>query len=70
MRSQRIASASERHGRRPLLAARLLTLFGRWQRQEGGDADGDGAVMHLVVMKAIDHSDLLQGLVSRSRDFR
>ena len=53
--------------RKPLLAARLLTLFGRWQRQEGG---GDNAVMHLVVMKAIDHSDLLQGLASRSRDFR
>ena len=53
--------------RKPLLAARLLTLFGRWQRQEG---EGDDAVMHLVVMKAIDHSDLLQGLVSRSRDFR
>ena len=52
--------------RKPLLAARLLTLFGRWQRQ----GEGDNAVMHLVVMKAIDHSDLLQGLVSRSRDFR
>jgi error-prone DNA polymerase len=52
--------------RKPLLAARLLTLFGRWQRQ----GEGDSAVMHLVVMKAIDHSDLLQGLVSRSRDFR
>ena len=52
--------------RKPLLAARLLTLFGRWQRQ----GEGDRAVMHLVVMKAIDHSDLLQGLVSRSRDFR
>ena len=48
--------------RQPLLAARLLTLFGRWQRQ--------GGVMHLVVMKAIDHSALLNGLVSRSRDFR
>ena len=28
------------------------------------------AAKHLVVMKAIDHSDLLQGLVSRSRNFR
>jgi len=60
--------------RKPLLAARLLTLFGRWQRQDGppGEAgqEGEGAVMHLVVMKAIDHSALLQGLVSRSRDFR
>lgn len=52
--------------RTPLLAARLLTVFGRWQRQ----GEGDAAVMHLVVMKAIDHSDLLQGLISRSRDFR
>jgi len=52
--------------RRPLLAARLLTLFGRWQRQ----GEGDDAIMHLVVIKAIDHSDLLQGLVARSRDFR
>ena len=56
--------------RKPLLAARLLTLFGRWQRQEGPEGQGEGAVMHLVVMKAIDHSELLQGLVSRSRDFR
>ena len=52
--------------RKPLLAARLLTVFGRWQRQ----GEGDSAVMHLVVMKALDHSDLLRGLVSRSRDFR
>ncbi|HZT54847.1 MAG TPA: error-prone DNA polymerase, partial [Burkholderiaceae bacterium] len=56
--------------RKPLLAARLLTLFGRWQRQDGPQGEGDDAVMHLVVMKAIDHSALLQGLVSRSRDFR
>jgi error-prone DNA polymerase len=52
--------------RKPLLAARLLTVFGRWQRQ----GEGEHAVMHLVVMKAIDHSGLLQGLLSRSRDFR
>ena len=52
--------------RKPLLAARLLTLFGRWQCQ----GEGDHAVRHLVVMKAIDHSDLLQGLVTHSRDFK
>jgi error-prone DNA polymerase len=52
--------------RKPLLAARLLTLYGRWQCQ----GEGDRVVRHLVVMKAIDHSDLLQGLASRSRDFR
>jgi error-prone DNA polymerase len=51
---------------KPLLAARLLTLFGRWQCQ----GEGDHAVRHLVVVKAIDHSHLLQGLVSRSRDFK
>ena len=56
--------------RKPLLAAKLLTLFGRWQRQEGPDGQAEGAVMHLVVMKAIDHSDLLHGLATRRRDFR
>jgi error-prone DNA polymerase len=48
--------------RRPLLAARLLTVYGQWQRE--------GEVMHLVARTLIDHSALLQGLVSRSRDFR
>ncbi len=52
--------------RKPLLAARLLTVFGKWQRQ----GEGDDAVMHLVAMKVLDHSDLLQGLATRSRDFR
>ncbi len=52
--------------RKPLLAARLLTLFGRWQCQ----GEGDNVVRHLVVVKAIDHTGLLGGLVSRSRDFR
>ena len=48
--------------RRALLAARLLTVYGQWQRE--------GEVMHLVAMRMIDHSALLQGLASRSRDFR
>ena len=48
--------------RQPLRAATLLTVFGQWQRQ--------GDVMHLVATKLIDHSEWLQGLVSRSRDFR
>ena len=47
--------------RRPLLAARLLTVYGIWQRE--------GAVMHLVAKKLIDHTPLLQGLSTRSRDF-
>ncbi len=52
--------------RTPLLAASLLTVYGQWQRQ----GDDKFAVMHLVAVKAIDHSALLQGLVSRSRDFK
>jgi error-prone DNA polymerase len=52
--------------RKPLLAARLLTVFGQWQRE----GDGKHAVMHLLATKMIDHSHLLGGLVGRSRDFR
>ncbi len=48
--------------RRPLLAATLLTVFGVWQCQ--------GEVRHLIARKLVDHSDLLQGLASRSRNFR
>ena len=48
--------------RKPLLAARLLTVFGQWQRE--------GEVMHLLAVKMIDHSELLQGLAARSRNFR
>lgn len=47
--------------RRELLGTRLLTVYGRWQRE--------GEVMHLVAMKLIDHSPLLSGLVAKSRDF-
>ena len=52
--------------RKPLLGATLLTVYGQWQRQ----GEGDEAVMHLVATKMIDHTHLLNGLVSRSRDFR
>ena len=52
--------------RKPLLAARLLTVFGQWQR-EGND---EHAVMHLLAARMIDHSHLLGGLVGHSRDFR
>ena len=48
--------------RRPLVSSTLLTVFGRWQRE--------GEVMHLVASKLIDHTELLQGLVTHSRDFR
>ncbi|MFZ2650669.1 MAG: OB-fold nucleic acid binding domain-containing protein, partial [Burkholderiaceae bacterium] len=43
--------------RKPLLGARLLTVFGQWQRE--------GEVMHLLAVKMIDHSALLQGLSAR-----
>jgi error-prone DNA polymerase len=52
--------------RKPLLASSLPTVYGQWQRQ----GDDEYAVMHLVAVKAIDHSALLQGMVSRSRDFK
>jgi len=47
--------------RRPLLGASLLTVYGVWQRQ--------GDVRHLVAKTLVDHSSMIQGLVTRSRDF-
>jgi error-prone DNA polymerase len=47
--------------RRPLLGASLLTVFGVWQRQ--------GEVRHLVAKTLVDHTPMLQGLVTHSRDF-
>jgi len=52
--------------RRALLASTLMTVYGTWQRE----GDGEHAVMHLVAARMVDHSALLQGLVSRSRNFR
>jgi error-prone DNA polymerase len=51
--------------RTPLLAATLLTVYGVWQR----DSAGPDAVQHLIARRLVDHSGLLQGLVSKSRDF-
>ncbi len=48
--------------RRPLLAATLLTVYGVWQRE--------GEVRHLVAKTLVDHSSLLQGLATSSRNFR
>jgi error-prone DNA polymerase len=48
--------------RRPLLAATLLTVYGVWQRE--------GEVRHLVAKTLVDHSELLQGLATSSRNFR
>ncbi len=52
--------------RKPLLGATLLTVYGQWQRQ----GEGDTAVMHLLASRMVDHTPLLGGLTSRSRDFR
>ena len=48
--------------RQPLLAARLLTVFGVWQRE--------GEVRHLVAQYLVDMSHLLGRLSTTSRDFR
>ena len=48
--------------RRALLASTLLTVYGIWQRE--------GEVRHLVARQLVDHSALLQGLATKSRNFR
>jgi error-prone DNA polymerase len=48
--------------RRPLLASTLLTVYGVWQ--------SEGEVRHLVARRLVDHTALLQGLATRSRNFR
>ena len=52
--------------RKPLLGSTLLTVYGVWQRE----GQGERAVMHLIARKLVDHSALLQGLVTHSRNFR
>jgi len=47
--------------RKPLLASRLLTVYGIWQTE--------GEVRHLVARKLVDHTPLMAGLAARSRDF-
>ncbi len=47
--------------RQALLASKLLTVYGVWQSQ--------GEVRHLVAKTLVDHTGLLGGLVTRSRDF-
>jgi len=47
--------------RREVLQARLLGVRGKVQRE--------GEVVHLVARQLEDHSELLGGLLSRSRDF-
>jgi error-prone DNA polymerase len=48
--------------RRALLSATLLTVYGVWQSV--------GGVHNLVARTLVDHTVLLQGLATRSRDFR
>ncbi len=48
--------------RRPLLASTLLTVYDIWQTQ--------GEVRHLVARHLVDHSALLQGQASKSRNLR
>jgi error-prone DNA polymerase len=52
--------------RQPLLGATLLTVYGTWQKQ----GEGDTAVMHLLAARMVDHTPLLAGLSTKSRDFR
>jgi error-prone DNA polymerase len=48
--------------RQPLLASTLLTVYGVWQCE--------GEVRHLVARRLVDHTALLQGLATKSRNFR
>ncbi|HOL37066.1 MAG TPA: error-prone DNA polymerase, partial [Rubrivivax sp.] len=52
--------------RRPLLASTLLTVYGVWQAEGAPGHE----VRHLVARRLVDHSALLQGLATRSRNFR
>jgi len=52
--------------RKEVLAARLLTVYGVWQRDE----ETGGQVMHLVAQRVVDHTALLGRLRTGSRDFR
>ncbi len=51
--------------RREVLSARLMTVYGVWQR----DQHTGGQVMNLVARRIVDHSALLGQLGTRSRDF-
>lgn len=51
--------------RREILSARLMTVYGIWQRDAAS-----GEVQHLVARRVVDHTALLGRLTTRSRDFR
>jgi error-prone DNA polymerase len=48
-----------------MLGSRLLGVAGTLQREGAGEH----AVVHLIAKRLFDHSDLLGGLVTASRDF-
>ena len=52
--------------RKPLIASRLLTVYGVWQ----SEGEGDRRVSHLIARTLVDHSALLGGLATHSRNFR
>ncbi|KPF58517.1 DNA polymerase [beta proteobacterium AAP51] len=52
--------------RRALLGASLLTVYGIWQSQ----GEPGREVRHLVARQLVDHTALLQGLATHSRNFR
>ena len=54
------ASLAQRQ-RKELLSARLLTVFGKVERQ--------GQVVHVIASRLRDDTDLLEGLITHSRDF-
>jgi error-prone DNA polymerase len=47
--------------RKEILNAKLLTVYGVWQRE--------GEVMHLIAKRVVDHSEMLGALTVESRDF-
>ena len=51
--------------RQAVLGARLMTIYGVWQR----DPDS-GMVRHLIARRVLDHTAMLGALSMRSRDFR
>jgi len=52
--------------RAAILGARLMTVYGTWQREE----HRGGPVTHLIAARVVDHSPLLGALDAPRRDFR
>ena len=57
-----------------ILQGQLLTIYGRWQRDEKIDPGAAGQVQHLLAIRVEDHTSCLsrvlgQAMVSSSRDF-